>query len=227
LEAAVKAFISWSGGKDTSLAFYKVRQNQDVQISCLLNMVSPDGQRSRTHGVSSGLLRLQAEALGVPIIQRRASWANYEQEFKKAVLDLKKEDIRSGVFGDIDLAGHRKWVAGVCKESGIKPIFPLWQRKRKNLLREFINAGFQASVVCVQSPFLGKEWLGRSINEEFIDDISSLENIDICGEKGEYHSFVFNGPVFEKRIKLLSAKKTKRGQYWFLDILNYEITKKR
>lgn len=222
----VRAFVSSSGGKDTSLAFYKAGQNQGLKIACLLNMASVDGKHSRTHGVSSGLLRLQAQALGIPIIQRKASWATYEEEFKKAVLDLKKEDIRAGVFGDIDLEEHRQWVERVCKELDILPIFPLWRRKREDVLGEFINAGFKALVVSVKASFLGKEWLGRKIDEKFVEDISPLSNIDLCGEKGEYHSFVFDGPIFEKKIKLLNTKKIKRDKYWFLDILEYEIIEK-
>ena len=222
----MKAFVSWSGGKETSLAFYKARQNQGLKIACLLNMTSVDGKHSRTHRVSSGLLRLQAQALGIPIIQRKASWATYEEEFKKAVLDLKKGDIRAGVFGDIDLEEHRQWVERVCKELAILPVFPLWQRKREDALGEFINAGFKALVVSVKASFLGKEWLGRKIDEKFVEDISPLSNIDLCGEKGEYHSFVFDGPIFEKKIKLLNTKKIKRDKYWFLDILDYEIIKK-
>ena len=214
----MKTFISWSGGKDTVLAFYKARQNQGLEITCLLNMASLDGKHSRTHGVNSGLLRLQAQALGIPIIQRKASWTTYEEEFKKAVLDLKKGDIRAGVFGDIDLEEHRQWVERVCKELDIKPIFPLWQRKREDVLGEFINAGFKALVVAVKTSFLGKEWLGRKIDEKFVEDISPLSNIDLCGERGEYHSFVFDGPIFESPVKFTLGKKTLRDKHYFLEV---------
>ncbi len=221
-----KVFVSSSGGKDTFLALYKAGQNQDLKIACFLNMVSLDGKYSRTHGVGSGLLKLQAQALGIPIIQKKASWATYEEEFKKAVLDLKKEDIRTGVFGDIDLEEHRQWVERVCKELDIEPIFPLWQIKREDILGEFISAGFKAVVVSVKASFLGKEWLGRKIDEEFVEQLSSLSNIDLCGEKGEYHSFVFDGPLFKKKVNILNTKKIKRDKYCFLEILDYEIVKK-
>lgn len=214
----MKVFISWSGGKETSLAFYKVMRNQDVKVAYLLNMLSEDGRLSRSHGISSNLLQFQAEAIGIPIVQRRTTWKGYEEEFKKAIVSFKKEDIRMGVFGDIDLQEHRDWVERVCKEIGIRPMLPLWKGKREELLKEFIQAGFKAIVVATQADFLGKEWLGRQVNKEFIDDLKKLDDIDLCGEKGEYHTFVFNGPIFKKPIEITPGEKILRDNHWFLEI---------
>lgn len=222
----VKAFVSWSGGKETSLACYKAMQDQEIEVACLLNMVSEDGTHSRSHGVSSNLLRLQAEAMGIPIVQRKASWGTYEEEFKKAVSDFKKEDIQAGVFGDIDLQEHRDWIERVCKDIGIRPILPLWKEKREKLLREFIDAGFKAIVIATRVPSLGKEWLGREVDERFVTDLKSMGGIDLCGEAGEYHTLVISGPIFNKKIKVLNIKKINKDKCWFLDILDYEITKK-
>ena len=122
----MKAFVSWSGGKETSLSCYKVMQNQDVKVAYLLNMTSEDGKYSRSHGIGSDLLRAQSEAIEIPIVQRKTSWKTYEEEFKRAVSDLEKDGIEAGVFGDIDLQEHRDWVERVCREIGIKPILPLW-----------------------------------------------------------------------------------------------------
>ncbi len=222
----MKVFISWSGGKETSLALYRVMQNQNIEIAYLLNMISDDGKHSRTHGISSRLLRLQAEAIGIPIVQRRATWESYERVFKKAVSEFRKENIQAGVFGDIDLQEHRDWIERVCKEKNIKPVFPLWQRKREDILREFIRSGFEAIVVATKVDILGPEWLGRKIDEEFIKDLKDLDKVDLCGEAGEYHTFVVSGPIFKKRIKILSTKKINRDKHWFLDILDYEIAEK-
>ena len=147
-------------------------------------MVSSDGEYSSTHGLSLNLLRLQADAIGIPIIQTRTSWQTHENEFKKTILSLKKVNINAGVFGDIDLQGHRDWVERVCREVTIKPILPLWEMKREEILLEFINSNFKALVCAVKASVLGKEWLGREINEEFIKDLKNL-NVDICGENGE------------------------------------------
>ncbi|MEW6557513.1 MAG: diphthine--ammonia ligase [Elusimicrobiota bacterium] len=212
-----KAFVSWSGGKETSLACYRaIKKNFEVKY--LLNMVSEDGMYSRSHGISSDLLRAQALSLGIPIVQRKTTWKDYEEEFKKAISDFKKEDIQIGIFGDIDLQEHRDWVERVCGKMGIKPILPLWKEKREKLLKEFIQSGFKAIIVATNSNFLGKEWLGREINEEFVADLKNLSDIDLCGEKGEYHTFVHNGPVFKRVLKIRQGKKVLRDSHWFLNL---------
>ncbi len=222
----MKVFISWSGGKETALSCYKVMQNQDMEVSYLLNMISEDGKHSRSHGVSSKLLKLQAEAIGIPIIQRSTTWEGYEEEFKKAVSKLKEKGVDTGIFGDIDLQEHRDWIERVCKDIGIKPMLPLWKKKREEVLKEFIQAGFKATVISVRADILGKEWLGRHINEDFVNDLKKEKDIDLCGENGEYHTLVVSGPMFKKNITILNAKKIKNDKHWFLDILDYEITEK-
>ncbi len=222
----MKAFVSWSGGKETSLACYKVMQNPGIEVAYFLNMISEDGRHSRSHGVSSKLLKLQAEAVGIPIIQRRTTWDTYEEVFKKAVLALKEKGVATGIFGDIDLQEHRDWVERVSRDVGIKPILPLWKEKREELLKEFIQAGFRAIIVSLRVDLLGKEWLGRRINEDFVNDLKKVGNIDLCGENGEYHTFVYDGPIFKRNIDILNTKKIKNDKHWFLDILDYEITEK-
>jgi uncharacterized protein (TIGR00290 family) len=179
----MKTFISSSGGKESVLACYRAMQDPDVEISYLLNMASEDGRRSRSHGISSDLLRAQAEAIGVPIAQRKTTWETYEEEFKVAVSNM---DVAAGVFGDIDVVEHREWVERVCEEVGIKPILPLWKAEREELLVEFIDRGFKAIVV---STSLGQEWLGREIDNQFMADVKSLGGVDLCGENGEYYKF--------------------------------------
>jgi len=200
-KCGVKAFVSWSGGKETVLSFYKAMSDDRTEVAYLLNMVSEDGRLSRSHGVGSALLRKQAEAIGIPIVQKKSSWPTYEKEFKAAVEELKKEGVDAGIFGDIDLQEHRDWVERVCGELGIRAILPLWGRKREDLLKEFIDCGFEALVVAVRDDVLGREWIGRKIDENFIKDIRKLGTVDLCGEKGEYHTFVTDGPIFKKPVK--------------------------
>jgi len=216
----MKAFISWSGGKESCLSCYEAMQSKDIEVSYLLNMISEDGRRSRSHGISVELLRVQSEAMGIPILQIRSSWEDYEKRFKRAVLELKEKGIKAGIFGDIDLEQHRAWVERVCKEIGIKAILPLWGREREDILKEFINLGFEAIVVATS---FDKNWLGRKIDKKFLQELKTLEEIDLCGENGEYHTFVTDGPIFKKRIKILGTKIANQGKNLFLDILSYFI----
>lgn len=221
-----KAFVSWSGGKETSLVCYKATQNKNLKVKYLLNMISEDGRRSRSHGLDSALLRTQSDALGIPIIQGKTTWEGYEKVFKRSVSELKKEGIEIGIFGDIDLREHKDWIERVCREVGIKPLLPLWEEDREELLKEFIQVGFKAIVVATKADSLGKEWLGRRIDEEFIKDLKKLNDVDLCGEKGEYHTFVTDGPLFKKRVKILETKKIRRNEHWFLDISRYVLENK-
>lgn len=214
----IKAFVSWSGGKESSLACYRAMQRENLKVSYFLNMVSEDGRHSRSHGIGSELLKSQAEAMDIPIVQKRASWGNYEEEFKKALSDFKTKGIRAGIFGDIDLEEHRDWVERVCTEVGLNAILPLWKGEREDLVREFMNAGFKAIVCATNADFLGSEWLGRIIDEEFVRDLRDLGNIDLCGEKGEYHTLVYDGPVFKKPVGFHTGKKILKERHWFLEI---------
>jgi uncharacterized protein (TIGR00290 family) len=220
----MKAFISWSGGKESSLSCYKTMK--ELEIAYLLNMISDDGKRSRSHGIDSMLLKVQSEAIGIPIVQRKSSWQDYEQEFKKAVSELKKRNIEAGVFGDIDLEEHREWVERVCEELGIEAILPLWGKTRAEVVGEFIDSGFEAVVVATKQDLLGPEWLGRRIDGKFVRNMKSLRNVDLCGESGEYHTFVTNGPIFEKRVNILETRKVQRDEHWFLEISEYTLEDK-
>lgn len=217
-QKTVNAFCCWSGGKESALSLFRIMQNKDIKIECFVNMISEDGKHSRTHGISSNLLRLQADSIGIPIVQRKTTWKNYEREFKKVISEFKKENISYGIFGDIDLQEHRDWVERVCQEIGITPILPLWKEEREKLISEFIQSGFKAIIVATNSKFLNSEWLGRQIDEKFINDLKSLSNIDLCGEVGEYHTFVYDGPIFKKPLKITKGEKVLRDDNWFLEI---------
>ena len=215
----MKSFISWSGGKDASLSFYRAIKDEDVEAVCLLNMVSEDGKRSRTHGISSDLLKAQAEAMVIPIFQRKTSWDGYETEFIKMLSEFEQKEIQSGVFGDIDLDEHREWVERVCGKAGIEPIFPLWQCGREDLLLDFIRSGFKAVVVAVKTDMLSSDWLGRKIDESFIADLKRISSVDLCGEAGEYHTFVYDGPIFKKSVDFSIGEKIPDNKYCFLEVL--------
>jgi uncharacterized protein (TIGR00290 family) len=221
----LKAFVSWSGGKDAALSYY--RAMEDFRIVSLLNMVAEDGEVSRSHGIRTRVLQLQAQAIGLPLVQVKSSWETYEAEFKKAVSRLKDEGIEVGIFGDIDLDEHREWVQRVCRESGIKAVLPLWgEKRREKLVKELIESGFETVIVATKKDLLGPKWLGRRIDNDFIDEISQVKGVDISGENGEYHTFVVSGPIFNKRLHILISETITRDKRCLLDILECELAKK-
>lgn len=212
----MRAFCCWSGGKDAGLSFYEA-EKMGIEICCLVNMVSADGKRSRSHGVSAQLLKCQAQAMEISIIQK-AVGKSYEEEFKKAITVLKDRDIQTGVFGDIDVQEHRDWVEKVSGEMGIKAVFPLWRKRRKALLEEFIDNKFKAIIVAVKSGYLSKDYLGREVDDSLIKDLRKLKNVNLCGERGEYHTLLYDGPIFRKRLVFSVGEKTSGDKYWFLDV---------
>ncbi|HAS28302.1 MAG TPA: ATP pyrophosphatase [Dehalococcoidia bacterium] len=212
-----KAFVSWSGGKDCCLACYRAADS-GLDVRFLLNMAGEDGMRSRSHGLSKEVLEMQAEAMFLPIIQRKTSWDTYEDEFRKVLMELKEQGIKDGIFGDIDLDEHREWVERVCLSCGITPHLPLWTQNQSALLREFINSGFKAIIVATDAAVMGQEWLGRVVDSSLLADLGNAKNITPCGENGEYHTLVTGGPLFEKELEVVSAEKILRDKHWFLDI---------
>ena len=227
----MKVVASWSGGKESCLACYKAISD-GFEVSHLLNFVSKDG-RCMSHGIDSKLIHAQSQALEIPIIQRMVTPDTHEREFKNAMRELKQRGIDRVVFGDIQdipLPLHEGWVDRVCNELEIKPVKPLWGRDPKQILNEFIDEGFKALIVRVKADLFGKEWLGRKIDEAFIKDLEKLQekgDINLCGELGEYHTFVYDGPLFRKRLKILDFEKKMTERRWFLDIKNYDIVEKR
>jgi len=226
-----KVAVSWSGGKDSCLACYKALQN-GLEVSCLLNFITKDG-RCASHGLNSKLIAAQSQVIGIPIIQKEVTWDVYEEEFKTAARKLKEGGVDGIVFGDIDISEHLDWVVRVCNEVGILYMEPLWHLNRKQILEEFINAGFKAIVINIKAEIFGVEWLGRVVDETFIEDLQKLQShhtFDICGEFGEYHTFVIDGPIFKKRINLLNSKKVLREDHdkrWILEVFSYSLEDKK
>jgi len=209
----VKVFSSWSGGKECALATHKVI-SQGHEVLSLLNFISEDGERSRSHGIKSSVLALQAEAIGIPLIQIKTSWENYEENFKKVVMELKDEGIEGGVFGAMDLEENQEWVERVCSEVGIKAFLPLWGIRSEELIEEFLKLKFEAMVVATR---LEENLLGKVLDKALIRQISKLGSHP-CGENGEYHTFVTDGPIFRKALKITRGESKKRDDMWFWEI---------
>ena len=209
----MKVFSSWSGGKECALAMYKAT-SQGHEVSYLINFISEDGERSRSHGTKASVIALQAEAIGIPLIQVQTSWEDYEENFKKAVRELQDKGIEGGVFGDIDLEEHREWVDRVCSEIGIKAILPLWGIKAEDLIEEFLKLKFKAIIVATR---LEKNLLGKVLDKALVKEIIKLGSHP-CGESGEYHTFVTAGPIFRRALKVTKGESKKIDNMWFWDI---------
>lgn len=224
----IQAFVSWSGGKDSCLACYRAMKS-GIEPRYLLNMVTEEGQWSRSHGLSAELLRAQAEAIGIPLVQQRTGDSTYETEFKNAVGGFKQHGVTAGVFGDIDFNAHREWIDRVCSDAGVTPYLPLWLQDQNEIMQDFIDLGFESVVVATKSDLLGEEWVGRRVDADFLADLRELsrtKSITPCGEAGEYHSYVIDGPFFRKRVSILETGKEQKGDHWFLRINRYQLDNK-
>lgn len=218
-----KAFVSWSGGKDCCQAAYKAAQ-QGFELKWLLNMVNQEAGRSCSHGIPAKWVSLQADALGIPILQPATRGEDYEEVFTATLRQLKQEGITHGVFGDMDFEPHREWVERVCGAAGIIPVLPLWQGAQEQIALDFIKAGFVSVITTVRADLLGEEWLGRTFDEGFLREIEELNRgITPCGEAGEFHTLVIDGPLFKKRLEIRFAEKVRRQDHLFLDIRSMEL----
>lgn len=218
---------SWSGGKDSCLACHKAIQN-GYKVSHLVNFISAEYKRVAFHGIEARLIQAQADAIGIPLLQKEVHPDDYEPAFKDAVRSLLSTGIKGMVFGDIYLQEHRQWVTRVCQEMGIEAIEPLWGIRTEDILDEFIKNGFEAIVVSAKAdtqfgPYgIAKEWIGHKVDDEFIRYLKTKPYIDLCGESGEYHTFVVNGPLFKKPVIVDKRQVIKRdtpwGKWYFLDV---------
>ena len=219
---------SWSGGKDSCFAYWKAISG-GLKVSYLLNFINEDSTRAMSHGLDNNLIALQAKAMELPILQQKVTWETYEAGFKDALVKLKLKGIAGLVTGDIHLQEHKDWIDRVCEDVDIKALLPLWGMDSVQLLTDFIEAGFKAIMVSVKAQFFGKDWLGRQIDSKLSSELSQLaasKNIDVCGEAGEFHSFVYEGPIFNKRIDITKTDKVLINGYWFLDIRRYKLANK-
>jgi uncharacterized protein (TIGR00290 family) len=197
-----KALFNWSSGKDSALALYKILQDNKYEISYLLTSVNQQFQRISMHGVRVELLEQQAKNIGLPLeimqIPEMPTMEAYEEVVQITLSKLKKQGITHSIFGDIFLEDLRKYREEKLAEMDFEGVFPLWKIPTQDLIQEFIGLGFKTIVVCVNERFLDKSFVGRIIDQDFINDLP--ENVDVCGENGEFHTFTFDGPIFSKPI---------------------------
>lgn len=199
-----KVIFNWSGGKDSAFCLYKLLQQDEYEIACLLTSISQQYQRISMHGVRVELLEKQAQLLNLPLVKMEIpempTMEIYESVLEKTLLELKSQGATASVFGDIFLEDLRKYREDQLAKIGLKGVFPLWKIPTDQLIREFIDLGFKTVVTCVNEKFLDKSFAGRIIDNQFLKDLPA--NVDPCGEHGEFHTFVFDGPLFSKPIAI-------------------------
>lgn len=215
---------SWSGGKDGCLACYQAMR-QGYEVSHLVNFISTEFQRVSFHGTEARLIQMQSQAMGIPLLQKETTEHGYEQEFKEAVRSLIPGGVQGMIFGDIYLQEHRDWVERVCGELGIEAVEPLWRKDLDEILCSFVDSGFKAIIVSAKPDFIEEEWVGHHVDRSFMDYLRS-RGVDLCGENGEYHTLVVDGPIFQKRIDITQSRTINRDNHLFLDTLQYRLTGK-
>jgi len=221
----MKVATAWSGGKDSCFACYKAMQEGYDVVQLLIMMGSKI--ESNFHMISDELLDAQSQAIGIPIIKKITTPNDYEQNFTEALLQMKTNGVEGLVTGDVyDVAMHEAgWLDRVCKKVGLSPVRPLWHRNTGQIIREFINAGFKATVVRVKNEILGVKWLGRQMNKHFLFELPP--NVDPCGENGEFHTFVTDGPLFKNSIEIIGTETTTLNGYGRLEIKHFQVKPKR
>lgn len=199
--------MNWSGGKDSALCLYKALQAEQYNITQLLTSVNAAHNRISMHGVRRELLVKQAEAIGLPLetieLPEQPAMPEYEQAMLNKVRQLKQYGCTHAIFGDIFLEDLRAYRERQLQQQNIQCVFPLWKKDTTALVKEFIQLGFKSIIVCVNEHYLDKGFCGRVIDESFLADLPA--NVDPCGENGEFHSFVFEAPLFKQPIPVVKG----------------------
>ena len=223
----MKVVASWSGGKDSAYAYY-LAQLQGHQFLSLLTMMMSE-EKSNFHMIPSSIIDAQAKAIGIPLIKKTTSATTYEVDFKAVLRECRAKGAEGLVTGDIyEVAGHEEgWLARVLKEVGLTPVKPLWMGDTKLIYHAYLKSGFKATVVRTNKD-LSLDWLGRVLDRKFYDDILKLPGVDPCGEGGEYHTVITDGPDFTQKVELLETEKKRLDNgFGYLEIKKYQVTPKQ
>lgn len=213
--------MSWSGGKDSCLALYEIQKSTDYRVVALLTTVTLDYDRISMHGVRRVLLERQAASLGFPLypvlITKGASNQEYEAKLIEAVSAYRDQGIDSIVFGDLFLEDIKTYRDQFLARHNLRGIYPVWMRDTTEFIREFIDLGFKAVVTCVSGDVLDRSFAGMIIDENFLAALPA--HVDPCGENGEFHTFVYDGPNFAQPVEFSVGETVSRNGFWFCDLL--------
>lgn len=214
--------LSWSGGKDSALAFRELSRDPRYEVRSLLTTVTEGYDRISMHGVRVSLLDRQAKALGLPHVKvpipQAANNGQYESKMREVLTREYANGVRTVAFGDIFLQDIRHYREEKLSQVGMKAISPIWKRDTRELALEFINAGFRAILTCVDSKQLDGSFVGRTFDHSLLRDLPS--GVDPCGENGEFHTFVCAGPIFSQSIPVHKGEIVVReDRFYYCDLL--------
>ncbi len=219
-----KVVMSWSGGKDSALALYELLKTDDYEVVALLTSLADEYRRISHHGVREELLDRQAEAVGIPLhklylpahTSLPCTHGQFEEIMRRVLLEYRDRDVSHVAHGDLFLEDLRQYRERNLARVGMKGLFPLWHRNTTEVIHTFIQLGFRARICCVEEK-LGRRFVGRSLDLDLLRDLP--ENIDPCGEYGEYHSFVHDGPIFSKPVRLKRGQIVHRETRYYVDLI--------
>ena len=218
--ARTPVLMCWSGGKDSCFALWEMQRDPGLQVQALLTTVTRDYARISMHGVRCELLQRQAASLGLPLhlmqIPKGAGNDEYEAEFRLALAHHQALGTQHVAFGDLFLQDIRAYRERLLATQGMTGVYPVWGRDTHQLIREFIALGFRTVVVCVDPAKLDPRFVGRVIDARFLEELPP--GVDPCGENGEFHTFVFDGPSFSQPVRFSPGETVCRDSFWFCDL---------
>jgi len=214
--------MAWSSGKDGALALHEIRQGGEYEVAALLTTATEGYDRVSMHGVRRELLERQAESIGVPLaivwIPRECSDEEYAARMRAALEEQAARGVSSVIFGDVFLEDVRQYREDSLAQVGMRAVFPLWQRDTAALARQLIDQGFRAITTCVDSEHLARSFVGREFGDAFLSDLP--DGVDRCGENGEFHSFVYDGPIFREPVACTVGQIVLREErFWYCDVV--------
>jgi len=221
LDQRKPVILSWSGGKDSCLALYRLMKGTEFRVEALLTTVTRDYERISMHGVRTDLLKRQAASLGLPLhqvlISKGAANDEYELRMGEALSRYRDGGIDTVAFGDLFLEEIRAYRDRFLAQHGMTGLYPIWKRDTARAIREFIAEGFKTIIVCVDPKQLDARFAGRVIDDQLISELPP--GCDPCGENGEFHTFVFDGPIFRETVGWTRGEIVCRDSFWFCDLL--------
>ena len=217
----MKTVLSWSSGKDSAWSLHLLRQDPTIEVVALVTTINQEFERVAMHAVRRKLLEEQARAVGLPLWTVPLPWPCSNQQYEDRMRELCARAVGAGVenmaFGDLFLADIRAYRERQLKNTGLRPIFPLWQLPTGELAREMISAGLRAKITCVDPKALPREFAGRDFDLAFLADLPG--GVDPCGENGEFHSFFYDGPMFHRPLAVQVGEIVERDGFVFADLL--------
>jgi uncharacterized protein (TIGR00290 family) len=213
-----KILLSWSSGKDSAWALHMLRQQGQYEIAGLMTTFNAAFDRVAMHSTRRALVELQAEAAGIPLMAAPIPWPCSNADYESAMKRVCDQALAQGIaFGDLFLADVRAYRERQLKDTGLEPLFPVWGIPTSTLAQEMIGAGLRARLVCVDPKQLPSSFIGRDFDQLLLRDLPP--GADPCGENGEFHSFVYAGPMFNREIAIVTGEKIERDGFWFCDVM--------